>query len=437
MAVPLREQRLLLQKSGNRCAFPGCRRMLTAGGSPVDRPVVLGEVAHIVAESPDGPRGASPLPIARRNRYENLILLCNQHHQLVDSQPHTYTVERLLAMKEDHERWVERTLGRAGGNGGWLSEMAPGVTETVHSTLLPVERMPRYVYGVPCTFTDEREVAAQMRPLRGEEMAPFILRGGMLFAFQNLNDRDGPFASLVPGRSAERYDACDWWEDIDQMRWFVALLNRALNKLTGRRGLRLDKLHSRYYFQPEEPEKECVIVYRPLNRAAASRRVVWQPRSRRTGQPRGYWYHRAVSLRFLRAGTDEWCLSVRPELRVTVDGLNPAPSGRIGGKVTRKKSRMFNYDLLGEVNFWRDYLSDSGPRIILRFGPQQHIVISTRLLSGTVTWPGIPEEHAKSFTNVEYLDDLFTWAEFAELDAAGADWDEDEEWDGIEERDDQ
>ena len=31
--------------------------------------------------------------------------------------------------------------------------------------------------------------------------------------------------------------------------------------------------------------------------------------------------------------------------------------------------------------------------------------------STKVRWPGIPEEHAKPFKNVEYLDDLFSWAE--------------------------
>jgi len=427
VAIPLREQRILLQKSGNRCAFPRCQRVLTAEASLPDRPAVLGEIAHIVAESPDGPRGASPLPAAERNRYENLILLCNQHHQLVDSQPQTYIVERLLAMKEDHERWVKKTLGPTDG-ADWPAEMRPMMAETVYSTLLPVERLPRYVYGVACSLMHERDVTARLRPLRNGEMAPFILRAGMLFTFQNLNDSRGPFSDLVPGRSAERYETIEWCDDSDRLAWFMTLMNRALNKLTGRRGLMLDRAHGRYYFRPNEPGQESVIRYRPLNQRLASRKVVWQPRSKRTGEGRGYWYHRAVSLRFLRIGPSDWCLSVRPELHVTLDGVRPAPSGEIGGKVTRKKSRMFNYDLLSEVNFWRDYLSDRRPRIILPFGPGQHIVISTTLMIGTVTWPGIPEEHAKPFKNVRYVDDMFSWAEVAGLDAAEGERDEDEDW---------
>ncbi len=92
--------------------------------------------------------------------------------------------------------------------------------------------------------------------------------------------------------------------------------------------------------------------------------------------------------------------------------------------MTHKKSRLFNYDLLAEVQFWRDFLSDSSTRIVFPFGPSsQRIVVFTDLMHGTVSWPGIPEEHAKPFRNVAYVDDLFSWAE-AELPAVGEELEE-------------
>ncbi|WP_327000373.1 hypothetical protein OHA72_35285 [Dactylosporangium sp. NBC_01737] len=63
MAVPISEQRKLFQRSGDMCAFPGCRAALTAEASGADRLVALGEMAHIVADGPNGPRGASVLKI--------------------------------------------------------------------------------------------------------------------------------------------------------------------------------------------------------------------------------------------------------------------------------------------------------------------------------------------------------------------------------------
>jgi hypothetical protein len=429
VAIQARELRILFQKSGNRCAFPGCRRVLTADGSPPDRDVVLGDVAHIVAESINGPRGDSLLSLMERNRYDNLILLCNLHHQLIDGQPQTYTIERLRGMKQEHERWVEDVLG-ARSIGDLTIEPAAQVTETVYSTLLPVEHMPRYVYGVPCLLTDEHDVQRKMLSLRGSEMAPFILRAGMLFVFQDLEDPTNPFRDLTIDQPIERFRVEEWWEDADKFRWFIELTNRTLNKLTGRRGLYLDKEHHRYYFAMTIPGKEVQIRYRPLNRKRTARKVVWQPKSKRTGEGRGYWYHRAVALRFLRDGDRDWSFAVRPELRVTIDGVNPPKSREIGSKVTRKKSRMFNYNLLGEVQFWRDYLSDSRPRIILPFGSaNQHIVVSTAMMFGKVSWPGIPPEHAKPFKNIEYVDDLFSWAELSELEAEPEEnlWQESEE----------
>src|SRR5574341_2113047 len=194
VSVPLREQRLLAQKSGNRCGFRDCRRALTADAGSLDPAVVIGDIAHIVADSPSGPRGNGVLSAKERNLYPNLILLCNQHHQLVDAQPQTYSVEVLRAMKEEHERWVETTLGPFDD----LHQLKQfPVTETVHSTLLYPVHMPTYIYGVPCDARAEAEISSRLLPLRAREMAPFILRSGMLFAFQDMNVPGNPFGDLV------------------------------------------------------------------------------------------------------------------------------------------------------------------------------------------------------------------------------------------------
>jgi hypothetical protein len=38
------------------------------------------------------------------------------------------------------------------------------------------------------------------------------------------------------------------------------------------------------------------------------------------------------------------------------------------------------------------------------------------MLQTEIDWPGIPEEFAKPFTNIDYQEDLFTWAKLANLD---------------------
>lgn len=319
-------------------------------------------------------------------------------------------------IKEDHERWVEQTLGK-----GLLDTQPPpvNISETVYSTLLSVVELPRFIYGVSCEGVREHEVKPAMAPprrvatsLTGEtEMTPFIVRGGYLYAFQDMNEDGNPFEPFVPGQSAERFRAEEWWDHPDQLRWYVDLLNRSLHKLTGRRGLHFDREHRRYYFPMGEAGHGVDVPYRPLNQASTTRKVVWEPKNRKTGEGRGRWFHQAVSLRFTHYGQGRWCLGIRPELRVTVDGYTPLESAKIGAQITRKKSRMFNPDLLAAVNFWRDFLGDGSPRIIMPFGPKQRIIISTALMSGTITWPGISAEHAKPFANVTYEETLLSWAE--------------------------
>jgi HNH endonuclease len=428
VTIPATELKRLFARSGNRCAFSDCRRVLVVEGPSGEQPVILGDVAHIVAASPAGPRGDPFMVPANRNRYENLILLCNTHHQLIDDQVATYTPERLRAMKADHEGWIENRLAQG------IPERPAAVEhreDELYSTLLPVDRMPSRVFSAPARFKTEQETKAQLGPLRGREVAPFILRGNMLFAFQDLRLKGNPFQPVISG-GAELHPVSNWLEDPDRSRWLVDLLNRGLNKLTGRRGLSLDKDHHRYYFPMSEPGEPRTVSYRPLNAKKATRAVVWQPTRKLTGEPKKHWLHLAVALRFVRIEAAAWCLSVRPELRITVDGVKPYASHAIGLRITRKKARLFNYDLLGDVQFWRDYLSGSSPRIVLPFGPKvERLVVLTDLMQGTVSWPGIPPEHDMPFRNIAYVDDLLSWAEAELPESEGelgeAEWEEAED----------
>lgn len=87
--------------SGNVCAFPDCARALTeaTGGSWVTQ----GEIAHIRARSPGGPRHSAAASGPEADSYANTILLCREHHKLVDSDPERFPVDLLEAWKHEHE----------------------------------------------------------------------------------------------------------------------------------------------------------------------------------------------------------------------------------------------------------------------------------------------------------------------------------------------
>ncbi|MDB5971117.1 MAG: hypothetical protein JWQ90_3567 [Hydrocarboniphaga sp.] len=93
----------LFALSGNRCAFPSCQLPIFE-----DSGVVTGEMCHIKARSPGGPRFDPAQTEAERHGFDNLILLCRRHHKVVDAQPDVYTVEALRQIKSIHENVLGR-----------------------------------------------------------------------------------------------------------------------------------------------------------------------------------------------------------------------------------------------------------------------------------------------------------------------------------------
>lgn len=101
---------MLWGRSASRCSFANCRILLVEDETETDDPSIIGDEAHIVARSQGGPRGDNDLDIDKRDYYDNLILLCKNHHKLVDDQPETYSVDRLREIKNEHLNWVNSSL---------------------------------------------------------------------------------------------------------------------------------------------------------------------------------------------------------------------------------------------------------------------------------------------------------------------------------------
>lgn len=97
--------RALFAKSGNECSFPGCEQSLVD-----DRNLFIGEVCHINAVKDLDARYDATKNDEQLRAYENLILLCHQHHVRIDSFSDEYPVESLCVMRENHERKVEKKV---------------------------------------------------------------------------------------------------------------------------------------------------------------------------------------------------------------------------------------------------------------------------------------------------------------------------------------
>ncbi|MDD1761781.1 MAG: HNH endonuclease [Methanothrix sp.] len=101
---------LLWGLAAARCSYPNCRIECVVPGNDLDKTAMIGKIAHIVAHSENGPRGDPSYPNESINSYDNLILLCSNHHDMVDAQFNTFTVHDLRQWKTDHETWVRTKL---------------------------------------------------------------------------------------------------------------------------------------------------------------------------------------------------------------------------------------------------------------------------------------------------------------------------------------
>lgn len=122
MSVPSSTRVRLALLSGNRCAMPSCQKSLLEDRADSRDSVLVGEAAHIAGEH-GGERGGRPsarfneaMTKQERNSLSNLLFVCRNCHAMIDAHPHgeqDYPVDRLLAIKDDHESKVAAAMEEA------------------------------------------------------------------------------------------------------------------------------------------------------------------------------------------------------------------------------------------------------------------------------------------------------------------------------------
>lgn len=100
----------LYSKSGNRCAFPGCKECL------IFDEVNQSNMCHIISPASNGPRHIENFNGGNYDEEDNIIVLCLMHHNLVDNRVNEYPADTLRDMKRCHEQYIEEALRKNDSN---------------------------------------------------------------------------------------------------------------------------------------------------------------------------------------------------------------------------------------------------------------------------------------------------------------------------------
>ena len=87
--------------SRNECAAPSCTRALVAR----DNETIVSKICHIEAASEKGPRYNPDMDDDERRHFNNLILMCDECHNIIDNMENEakYPVKLLKEWKSEHE----------------------------------------------------------------------------------------------------------------------------------------------------------------------------------------------------------------------------------------------------------------------------------------------------------------------------------------------
>ena len=102
--IPEKAKMILWARAAGRCQYSGCNQLLIGDLISGHSEMNASYIAHIVAAEPDGPRGDQEKSPRLVKDINNLMLMCDRHHRLIDREDVAgHPEELLLAAKKAHE----------------------------------------------------------------------------------------------------------------------------------------------------------------------------------------------------------------------------------------------------------------------------------------------------------------------------------------------
>lgn len=109
MAISEKTIKIIWGNAAARCVI--CRKHLILPSEKETSDSLIGEICHIISKQVDGPRYDPNISDRELlDMPDNLLLLCRNHHKLIDDHCNEYTPEKLRKIKKDHEEFVRKSF---------------------------------------------------------------------------------------------------------------------------------------------------------------------------------------------------------------------------------------------------------------------------------------------------------------------------------------
>ena len=246
---------------------------------------------------------------------------------------------------------------------------ADKIDERLISNLLPVLELPELVYGAATPLREKSELRSFSN---AKSHPPFLLRGGKLLTFTNLQDKASVFNSVIDRSQIETQEFKSWF-GTDRQNWGVELLNLHLKEKAYQRYLRFDSKGRRFFFAPYKDNPKKIGWW--VGGKRTSREVTTPHTATRLnadGSKERYpygWRHQGVRANFLYLPLGLF-LRLEPTWLLTEDGKVPRGGPRVGPILSHWLNQERNGQILRSIRFWSLIVAHGQSEICILTGQQ-------------------------------------------------------------------
>lgn len=260
------------------------------------------------------------------------------------------------------------------------------VKESLSCNLLPVERMPTYLYEAPIrrdlmevrkndgtskippkTVLKDRIRNSQIEANKEKIWMPvFRVIGDRIISFHDMEADDSVLAPIVDQSKVVSLLVKDAIQDEDDRKVLISLLNMSVSRHLIACGLRNDESRGNRFYFSSDKGKSNVIKWKPYRKQ--TKRTVTKPYSQ--GARIRVWLHQAAYIKVVFL-VSHFYVQITPTWLLTEDGETVKGGPEVGRIVNQWAGRERNLSILYHVRFWTSILHKGrGPLIVVPVGEQ-------------------------------------------------------------------